>query len=86
MARPCALGAGGFANGEPAITGQHGGAFVLRRIVERWLAKPTLIRLKAEFDALRRTAARRARERRMADDEAWRALFRSSDDQDETRD
>ncbi|MDE1968796.1 MAG: hypothetical protein KGI92_07795 [Alphaproteobacteria bacterium] len=57
---------------------------MLRRIVVHWISERRLARLKAEFAAAWRARARRAQERRVADDEAWRALVCVQDDEDVT--
>jgi len=54
---------------------------VLRRIVAHWISGPSLADFKAELAAVWRVGVRRARERREADAEAWRALAGMQDDE-----
>lgn len=49
-------------------------AFVLRRIITHWILDRDIARFEAEIETVLRAAERRARERRAADLEAFRAL------------
>lgn len=55
-------------------------AFVLRRIIAHRVADLGIVRLRDGIGNFLRAGARRARERKIADLEAWKALCGISDD------
>lgn len=55
-------------------------AFVLRQFIAHWIAELDSVRVRAKIDAFMRAGKRRARERMIADLEAWGGFSGLSDD------